>query len=172
MGVRIRSILTETLMWLAAAIGVLCIIFVALAYFMNISLMLFRTGSMEPTIPAGSVAVVQEIAATEVKVGDVLTVDREGRLPVTHRVTSIEAGDDPEERTIRMQGDANDREDLDDYSITEGRQVLFSVPGLAQPINQLNNPWVLGGVTLAASVFVGWAFWPREKLRERSDDDE
>ena len=50
---------------------------------------MFKTGSMSPTITAGSVALVREIPASEINVGDVVTVDREDALPVTHRVTSI-----------------------------------------------------------------------------------
>lgn len=151
-------------MWFAAGLGVLCIAFVVLAYFFSLSLMMFRTGSMEPTIPTGSVAVVQEVEASAVEVGDILTVDRDpGQLPVTHRVSAIEPGSSTEERVIRMQGDANNREDRAPYTITEARKVLFHIPGLAQPVNQLNNPWVLGAATLGASGLVGWAFWPRQQ---------
>ncbi len=44
---------------------------------------------MEPTIPTGSLAVVHEIPASEIAVGDIVTVDRPGQLPITHRVTSV-----------------------------------------------------------------------------------
>ncbi|GAA4920204.1 hypothetical protein GCM10025777_45140 [Membranihabitans marinus] len=131
------------------------------AYAFNISLIMFRTGSMEPTIPASSVAAVQEIEASQVEVGDVLTVDRPGQLPVTHRVTSVSAGSTAHERVITMQGDANEAEDPAPYVITEARQVLFSVPGAANAVSQMSNPYVLGGVTLGASVLVMWAFWPK-----------
>ncbi|WP_150463143.1 signal peptidase I [Nesterenkonia ebinurensis] len=158
----IRRAITETLLWLAAAAGLVCIVLVILAYTLGISLIMFRTGSMEPTIPTGSVAVVQDVEAAEVQIGDILTVDREGELPVTHRVTAIEDGSDAEERIIRMQGDANTTEDPHPYTITEARRVLFSVPGLAQPLNQMNNPYVLGSLTLSATALVIWAFWPRK----------
>lgn len=158
---RIRHYLTETLLWAAAALGLIAIVLVFCAYFFNISIILFRTGSMEPTIPAGSAALVQEVEASEVEVGDVLTVERPGEMPVTHRVTSIQPGNTSAERVITMQGDANESPDPAPYTITGGRVLLASVPGLANPINQLGNPYVMGGITLAASVLVGWAFWPR-----------
>ncbi|MGO1266499.1 MAG: hypothetical protein ACTMIY_07705 [Microbacterium gubbeenense] len=72
------------LLWLAAAAGLICIVLVILAYAANITLIMFRTGSMEPTIPAGSVAVVQQVDAAAASVGDVVTVDRAGELPITH----------------------------------------------------------------------------------------
>lgn len=165
---RVRRFVTETLLWLAAAAGLLCVAMVILAYTMSISLVLFRTGSMEPAIPSGSVAVVQEISAAEVQIGDVLTVDRPGQLPVTHRVTSIEEGEAPQQRVVTMQGDANDTEDPHPYTITEAQVTLFSVPHLAQPIHQMSNPYVLGTVTLLASALVGWAFWPRASPPQQS----
>lgn len=165
----LQKVFGETLLWLAAAGGLICLVLVILAYTMNISLILFRTGSMEPTIPSGSVAVVQEVAASEVEVGDILTVDRAGQLPVTHRVTSVEAGEDVGERVITMQGDANDTEDPYPYTIREAKTTLFSVPGLAQPIHQMGNPYVLGSITLAASLLVGWAFWPRKSAEVKTE---
>lgn len=164
---RLRKGIAEALLWLAAAVGLICVALVILAYSMNISLVLFRTGSMEPTIPSGSVAVVREIDAREVEVGDVLTVEREAQLPVTHRVTSVAPGEDDAERVITMQGDANEREDPYPYVITEAKVTLFSIPGLAHPIHQMGNPFVLGGLTLGASLLVGWAFWPRSPRAER-----
>ena len=52
-----------------AAGGVVCVALVILAVSMNISLIMFKTGSMSPEIPADSVAVVKEISADEVRVG-------------------------------------------------------------------------------------------------------
>ncbi len=83
------GILGEVLLWLAAVGGAICIVVVLAAVFFNVTLIMFKTGSMEPTIPTGSLAVVQEIPASEVAVGDIVTVDRPGQLPVTHRVTSV-----------------------------------------------------------------------------------
>lgn len=161
MGARIRHVLTETLLWAASVLGLIAIVLVSSAFAFNTSVILFRTGSMEPTVPAGSAALVQEVAAAEVEVGDVLTVDRPDRMPITHRVISIEPGSTADERVITMQGDANDSPDPYPYTITEGRVLLGSVPGIANAVNQMGSPYVLGGVTVAASWLVGWAFWPR-----------
>ncbi|WP_301418662.1 signal peptidase I [Yaniella sp.] len=158
---RIRHYVTDTLLWLVACMGLLAIILVIAAYLFNTSVILFRTGSMEPTVPTGSAALVQEIPASEVEVGDILTVERPDQLPVTHRVISVDPGDTPQERVITMQGDANASPDASPYRITEGKVVRGSVPGMAKVIHQLGNPYVLGGITIAAAILVGWAFWPR-----------
>lgn len=151
--------LGQALLNVAALGGLVCIVLVILAFFFNITLIMFKTGSMSPTIPAGSLAVVREIPASDIRVGDVLTVNREGKLPVTHRVTSISGSGDA--RTITMKGDANDAEDPSPYTVTEARRVLLSVPELAKVVVWFSNPIVLGSITLAASVLVTWAFWPR-----------
>lgn len=148
---------------LAALGGLVCIVLVILAQVWNISLIMFKTGSMSPTIPAGSLALVRQIPASDFKIGDVLTVDRPGQLPVTHRVISIDddATAGGTTRTFRMQGDANDTPDPAPYTVEHARIVLASVPGLARVVVWFSNAWVLGGITLAASVLVTWAFWPR-----------
>lgn len=159
------KVLGELLLWCAAAAGVVCLVLVVLAYTMNITLIMFRTGSMAPAIPAGSVAVVQRVPASDISVGDVVTVDREGLLPVTHRVTSVEAGTDAATRVITLRGDANAADDPLPYEVESVRIVRFSVPGLAPVIAAFGNPFVLGTLTVGASLLVVWAFWPRASKR-------
>jgi signal peptidase len=152
----------DTLLTLLAVGGVVCIVLVLLSVLFRVSLIMFKTGSMDPTIPTGSVAVVREIRAEEIRIGDVVTVDRPGDLPVTHRVTTIgETEGSPGARTITMKGDANASADPLPYTVHTVRLVLDSVPGLASVIVWFSHPLVLGGVTLAASGLVMWAFWPR-----------
>lgn len=154
-------VLADALLWLAAIAGVACMVLVVVALTANITLIMFRTGSMAPTIPAGSVAVVQSVAASQVQVGDVVTVDREGDLPVTHRITSIAPGAHEGERVITMRGDANAADDPYPYTVQTVRVVLFSVPGIATVVVAMGDPYVLGGLTLGATALVVWAFWPR-----------
>ncbi|NLA65956.1 MAG: signal peptidase I, partial [Leucobacter sp.] len=163
-GKRLGKIAGETMLNLAALGGLICIVLVALSFFFNISLIMFKTGSMSPTIEAGAVAVVQQIDASQIRVGDVVSVNRENALPVTHRVTSVSGEGDGagNTRTITMKGDANEAEDPLPYTVTDVRRVMFSVPGLAKVIVAFSNPLVLGGITVAASVLVTWAFWPRD----------
>lgn len=153
----------DVLLWLAAIAGLACIVLVVIAFTANITLIMFRTGSMAPTIPAGSVAVVQSVAASDVRVGDVVTVDRDGDLPVTHRITSVAPGADEGERVITMRGDANAADDPYPYTVQTVRVVLFSIPGIAAVIVAMGSPSVLGALTLGATALVVWAFWPRSK---------
>lgn len=168
----IGSWLADSLLWFAAAGGALCIVLVILAFTVNITLIMFSTGSMSPTIPAGSVAVVQRVPASDIQVGDIVTVDREGLLPITHRITSIEPGSTGDERVITMRGDANEQDDPHPYVVDSVRTVLWSVPELAKVIVWFGNPFVLGGITLSASVLVGWAFWPRKDTTVPEQDSQ
>lgn len=166
----------DFVLWLAAIAGAACIGLVILAVAANITLIMFRTGSMSPTIPAGSVAVVQRVAASDLRVGDVVTVDRPGQLPITHRVRSIMPGESRSERVLTLRGDANAMDDPHPYRSHRVRIVLFAVPGMASVISALGNPFVLGALTLAATTLVVWAFWPRDRSvgeeRDRSKSEE
>lgn len=153
--------LVDALLSVLAFAGVVCIIAVICAFVFNISLIMFKTGSMSPTIPAGSLAIVREIPASDVRVGDVTTIDREGnQLPVTHRVVAVEpAGGD--EYTIRMKGDANDDEDPYPYTESTVRKVMFSLDGVGMWVAKIQNPKVMAGTTVIMALLVTWVFWPK-----------
>lgn len=161
---RLRSRLGDILLSVLAVAGAICFILVVVGLTMNVSIMMFRTGSMDPTIPAGSIALVREIPAVEMSEGDVVTVDRgEDLLPVTHRVTEITDIDQQSDAvTFVMRGDANDVDDPEPYTAQTVRRVFLSIPGVAPVIQWFQNPLALGGLTLAASALVVWAFWPRK----------
>lgn len=158
-----RSKLIDGLLTVLALFGVVCIIATIAAFAINISLIMFKTGSMSPTIPTGSLAVVRQIPASDIKVGDVTTVSRgEGQLPVTHRVVSVTPTVDGT-YSIEMKGDANDSPDAQPYEVTEVRKVLWHAPGLAYVVSAASQPKYMAGITVAASFLVVWAFWPRKQ---------
>lgn len=145
---------------LAAAGGVVCVVLVVAASMFHITLIMFSTGSMSPTIPTGSLAVVREIVANEIRVGDVITVDRDASLPITHRVTSVSPLGNGSV-SLTMKGDANEEPDPAPYVIDRARIVIASVPQLAYVVVAISHPLVMGGITIAAGILVTWAFWPR-----------
>lgn len=163
----VSRMIGDWLLNLLAVAGSVCIVLVILGVVFNVSIMMFRTGSMSPTITAGSIALVREIPATELDEGDVVTVDRgEETLPVTHRVVRILDSDSTSGVvTFEMRGDANESNDPKPYAESTVSRVMFSVPGVAPVIQWFSNPYVLGGLTLGATTLVLWAFWPR-----RGDD--
>ncbi len=169
----LRQGFVDVALWIVGVIGLLSLVAAIVAQIGGYSIVLFSTGSMFPTIPAGSASLVQRIPAREIHVGDVVTVERHNALPVTHRVISVEAqGDLPNAFVIRLKGDANTIEDANPYQVTEVRRVIYSVPGVAALISRVREPWVVGGLTAVAALLVTWAFWPsRRRAPERAAVD-
>lgn len=160
------GVVADAALTVAAVLGTLCIVLVIAAAFFDVRIILFSTGSMSPTIPAGSAAVVRSIPASEVRVGDVITVDRPGKLPITHRATTVSPVPGSDDlRRITMRGDANPVDDPVPYDVAQVRLVVFSVPGIAPTVAALGNPWVLGGLTIGATALVIGVFWPRSGRR-------
>lgn len=158
----------ESLLTLAAGLGLLSILAVGAAVLFGLSLIVFKTGSMSPAIPAGAVAIVHQVPATEVAVGDVVTLYRPGvALPVTHRVVTAE----PDPTTaggmlFTMRGDANPVADPVTYSATTAQIVLASIPGGGSFLVWIRNPWVLVCLTAVVTALVTWTFWPHRDPAE------
>ena len=161
----VPTIIGDCILQVLAVGGVICIALVICAFVFDITLIMFKTGSMSPTIPTGSLAVVREVPADSVEVGDVVTVERPGRLPITHRVTAVAPvpGGAPDARRITMRGDANAVEDPFPYDVDRVRVVVFSVPGIAPVLSAAGTPPVLAAVTVAATALVVGMFWPRRR---------
>ncbi|MGC3993670.1 MAG: hypothetical protein QM779_06140 [Propionicimonas sp.] len=154
--------LVDVLLWTLGGIGLLSLIAAVVAHVWGFSIILFSTGSMSPTIPAGSAALVRLVPAAQLAVGDITTIERPGQLPITHRITSIAPLDgNPSTRVVTMRGDANATDDPAPYVVSDARVVVASVPGVAQSVSGLRDPRLMGLLTLLAGVLVTWAFWPR-----------
>lgn len=95
------------------------------------------SGSMEPTIPVGSLVYVKPVEASELEAGDVCTYYlSDGETFVTHRVMSI----DPDAQTLVTQGDANEDPDGDiQFSQVYGRSD-FHLPYLGIAIQNIRTP--------------------------------
>lgn len=166
-------IIGETVLTLLAVFGVICAGLAIAAWTMNIGIILFKTGSMAPEIPTGSMAIVRTIPAEQAQVGDVVTVERPNQMPITHRITSNEPnpGEGPGARIIEMKGDANPGPDPFPYHVTEVREVLWSKAGWGEYVVMISQPWMMIVIVLVASAIVTWAFWPRDE-DDDSDDAE
>ncbi|HEY0188725.1 MAG TPA: hypothetical protein VGC67_14635 [Cellulomonas sp.] len=161
----------DAALWAGAACGVLCALLAGLGAVAGFGVVLFRTGSMSPTIPAGSAALVREIPADQIEVGDVVTVDRAGLLPVTHRVVEVapSAAGGSDARDLTLRGDANTADDPEPYTVTSARRVVASVPGVAAAVAALGEPRVLIPVSLAVSTLITVMLWPRRRAAGRPE---
>lgn len=137
--------------WLFTVIGALIVVVtLALAALMavpslfGLQQMTVLTGSMEPSVPVGSMVYVAEVEPDELVEGDIVTFDA-GDETVTHRVISNHVA----EGDVITKGDANAEEDLTPvpYSRIVGKVVL-SVPWLGDVLGALGS--VVGKVYLLA----------------------
>lgn len=136
------------------------------------TLITFRTGSMSPTMPQGALALSMPVAATDIKVNDVVTVKRAGEeLPVTHRVVEVRDADHatqeqriPDDaRELVLKGDDNATIDLLPYVVKDARRVVFAVPNAGSALMLMQSPIGLGLLILLAGSITTWAFWPKRE---------
>src|SRR4030042_3243718 len=86
------SRVSEFLSYLLMSVFLSLVLFALVApYFFGFTLLNVMGGSMNPAIPAGSVAVVQPFAASKIKVGDIIAyqLEKEQSSPVAHRVVEV-----------------------------------------------------------------------------------
>ncbi len=107
------------------------------------------SGSMAPTAGAGSLVIAAPADPDELSVGDILVMERDGGILVTHRV--IELSDDGSAVTVLTKGDGNSAADPDPYLVNDthltGRWV---VPRAGSVLTALATP--LGPVVLILAV--------------------
>ena len=106
------------------------------------------TGSMQPTLPVGTVVVVRPVPVERIAVGEVVTFlardpGTSATRIVTHRVIAVDPGP-----VLRTRGDANDAPDPGGIVAADVRGVLrYSVPWVGRIPS---TSWLLlaGGVLL------------------------
>jgi len=143
---RSGRLLREALLTVGAVVGVVCIVIAIGTAFFDVRPLLFRSGSMSPAITTGALAIAHEVPASELEVGDVVTVRTDGDTRVTHRIVSISHEGD--QATVTLKGDANAAPDAQKYAVDSAPRVWFDVPRLGYVVAWLAKP--LGLVLLGA----------------------
>lgn len=157
--------LRETALNLAALAGLVCILATAVGLFLGVKPLVFRSGSMEPTISTGALALATSVPAGELAVGDVVSVVGADGVRITHRVVDLTPAADGAQ-SVTMRGDANGADDPSPYLLSDADRVFFHVDTVGYVVAWLSSPVAifLGGM-LAGGLFV-LAFG-----RTRSTDD-
>lgn len=117
------------------------------------------TGSMRPTMPPGSLAVIKPIEAGELKVGDAITYQiRSGEADVvTHRIISI-AQTLGGETLFTTQGDANPHPDEKPVKAGQIRGVVwYSIPFAGYLNSLLTGEQRIWAVGSAVVLLLGYA---------------
>jgi len=145
--------LRSALLTVGAIFGSLCLLLALAGVLFGVKPLVFRSGSMSPDIPTGSLALARPVAATDLEVGDVVSVVNAAGVRVTHRVVAI-AGTGPA-RELTLRGDANPVPDAETYPVTSVDRVHLSVPGVGYAVAWLGSPLgllVLGGACVGVLV--------------------
>lgn len=122
---RTLRLLADLALTLGALVGVVCLLAGIGSVAFGVHPLIFRSGSMAPTIPAGAVAFARDVPASQIRVGDVVTVPWHSSR-VTHRV--VEVFHRHGSATLKLRGDANSLPDQDLYQVSSAPRVWFSVP--------------------------------------------
>ncbi|WP_172827076.1 signal peptidase I [Rhodococcus sp. KB6] len=155
----------EVLLSLGALAGLVSIIIFIAGLAFGITPLIFRSGSMSPTIDTGALAFARTVPASEVQVGDIVSVYDSQGTRITHRVESIDQQGN-NLAIAQLRGDANPVTDPDPYVITEADRVFFSVDRLGYVAVWLSGPsgLVLGAIAGGGLLYI--AFRPRKRPDE------
>lgn len=117
----------NVLAWLAAMVGLAAFLSTAGTVLLGWQPLIVSSASMAPSIPKGSIIVMEPVAGGRVDVGDVVTYRLADRT-ITHRIVGVAAGAAP---AFITRGDSNGNDDPLPVPLgaIEGR-VLYHVPAL------------------------------------------
>jgi signal peptidase I len=116
----------DHLLTLLALIGIAMTAVTVLAAHTGLQPLVVKSGSMEPTIHTGAMVLVREIPAAEIRVGDVLAVERPDHTRVTHRVVSVEHNGPTASLTLK--GDANEDADPEPVVVARAGRMVSTLP--------------------------------------------
>lgn len=137
--------LGSALLTAAAVLGTACLIATIVAPLAGIRPLIFLSGSMSPTIPAGSLALARTVEAEAIEVDDIVTV-RSNDAYLTHRV--VEVTHAPGKATLLLRGDGNEAVDATLYEVTSAPRTEIWVPYVGTGIAWFSRPpgvYVLAG---------------------------
>ncbi|NYD68727.1 signal peptidase I [Agromyces atrinae] len=158
----------DVIVTIVGSLGIIAVVWFAVSAALSLSIVVFVTGSMAPTMPTGTAAIVQTVAASELAVGDVVTVTRpDTGTQVTHRIVAIDPAASSDERALTLRGDDNVNPDRDRYVVSETGRVVATLPGAGAIALALRSPLAMTAITLGAALVVAWGLWPRRESRRR-----
>jgi signal peptidase I len=144
-----KRVAREVLLWVGGALGALCLLSLLAGWALNVTPLVFSSGSMSPTYDAGALGIARQVDAADLAVGDVVSVHDDAGTRVTHRVVAIEGRGDRSVLTLR--GDANDVSDVQTYAVGSADRVLLGVPYAGYVLNAAASPFGLAAAAVLAT---------------------
>ncbi|MGA8987302.1 signal peptidase I [Aeromicrobium sp.] len=123
---RFLKLTREAALSLTAVVGAISVVVMLLSFAFGVHPLLFKSGSMEPTISTGDLSIARTIKAPELHIGDIVSVREPHQDRVTHRVVDVQGTGAT--RQVTLKGDANRVIDPAVYNVKDAERVLFTVP--------------------------------------------
>lgn len=162
---RVWGVVRNVFLTTAAVLGAVSILMFAAMLVFGLRPEIVISGSMEPTIPTGSMSFARVVDAKTVKVGDIVTVNRTfGTGLVTHRVVKTAQGVQGV-TLLTLRGDANKTDDPQPYSVREAGLVAFSVPVLGTVASAFQSKNGLVAIALVALAFISAFVFDPARIR-------
>lgn len=158
---RPRHLLRELLLSVGAALGVLSLLAATAAVTLGMKPLVFRSGSMSPAIEVGALGLARSVPATELKVGDVVSVINPAGTRITHRISSTTTTAPPVV-VLTLKGDANQVDDADTYPVSRADRVFASVDKIGYLVGWLSSPpgVFAGGLLVGALLMYAFGHHP------------
>ncbi|EMY34296.1 S26 family peptidase [Arthrobacter crystallopoietes BAB-32] len=139
-----------------AILGTLCLLLALAGMLAGAKPLIFTSGSMTPTIPAGGLALSLPAGAGDLVAGDVVSVENAQGVRITHRVQAVEHRGAT--AVLTLKGDANDAVDAERYVVTTGDRVVWSAPLLGYAVAALGSPYAIfaGGLLSAYLLYLAF----------------
>lgn len=131
------SVIAQVAAWIVALAALAITAVTAVMVITGTRPIVVTTGSMKPMIPVGSVVLAQQMDASQVKVGDVVTVRNSQSNNVTHRV--VETNNRGESTELHLKGDANEDVDAETYSAKKVWVTKTVMPGVGKVLLQAHS---------------------------------
>jgi signal peptidase I len=153
---------------LALALG--AVVLVVLGHALGWSVMIVRSGSMEPAVPVGGLVLAQRVSGQDVRVGDAIAVQRTGGgRPVTvlHRIISLSERDG--HRVAQLKGDANPTPDPDPVTLSQPvPRLVLAVPGAGYALSYVRSAAQPSRLLIVGGGALGlWLIWGTGRQRRR-----
>jgi signal peptidase len=167
---RILRALQTAVLAVLCTVGTLSVVVCALSFVFDFTPSIVLSGSMEPTLPVGSVVFTQTVDVADVAVGDIVTVPQHGDEGiVTHRVVAIEPADAGRAK-LTLRGDANQVDDIAPYTVRTADLYRFKIPYIGTGILWAKDHRLTAGVILLGLLI--FTFFGRSRLTVRLPNGE
>lgn len=159
-------VVREVALTAGAVFGVVCLVAAVASMLLGVTPLVFRSGSMAPTISTGALGLARTVPSAEIREGDVVSIVNDAGTRITHRVVSAEAAAGGA-TTLTLKGDGNQATDPVPVVVPSADRLFFHVERLGYLVSWLTSSIAtfLGGLLVGILLMVGF----RPTLTPRAD---